>query len=407
MYKLEMLTPTRDVLRLLAGRLTVDSAKQNDWLKRGRKPIEDMFSGGPDEVREAYFPSTDATPEVVRTAAYRVEARRSLLRAADELAILLLVIWGLGAVVTVLIMGLWWGITVAAAGAALTAWVRHRGAREASKAVPWRQGLEPLAWALYIPVQMAQQVLAVMEELKEAGDATIASQWKALEAEVKRGPDGAALPGQDAKILAMTMLLTVHIPKLLLSMDTSRYLAETLSRRAPAAAELIRGELRHQVGGRGDWKATRARGALAETLAARAYNYLMSESVHFATLPRPRTEVPDMDVPLSTLAQDPSVQDLAKRSGELLAAAQDAAQGRWPAEAATQWERPKIYMWALTGRLIGGALTGIGLILSFRPALQQLGHTLIVIGATLIPGTLGSLVKEAAALRAPPSAAST
>ena len=47
----------------------------------------------------------------------------------------------------------------------------------------------------------------------------------------------------------------------------------------------------------------------------------------------------------------------------------------------------------------------MGLLLSFGDTTQTLGHTLIVVGGTLIPGVAGAAIKGAAVLRAPPPAA--
>src|SRR5439155_6144761 len=113
-----------------------------------------------------------------------------------------------------------------------------------------------------------------------------------------------------------------------------------------------------QVGGRENWVGE-ARRSVADALAARAYNYLMSESASFATLPRP--SVPDRNVPLSTFAHDPAFQALVTESEKLLAVAQKAAQGHWPVEASTEWELPTSRAFAIAGTIIGIALAGTGL----------------------------------------------
>jgi hypothetical protein len=143
---------------------------------------------------------------------------------------------------------------------------------------------------------------------------------------------------------------------------------------------------------------------MAEAFARRAYNYLVSESAGFAMLPRPQTGIPEEDMSLRTFAQDRSIQLLVTRSESLIEAAEKAAQGYRPAGQSAEWERPTTRVWVITGILSGVALAGVGLILTARPTTQATGHTLIAIGATLIPGTAGKLVKESAALRAPPAA---
>ena len=415
MFKLAMRPPTRDVLRLLAGRLTAKEAeaKQAEWLDRGRKPYEALFDHKEDPateldrrqselIRGQLFPTTDTTPEAVREAAYRVEMRRSLLQATDDLASLLLGSMGLAAGVIAWYMGLGWGVAVAVAGVALAAWVRRQGIRQASKVVPWRQGVEPLAWSLYYPTQMAQKVLAANEELL-AEDITIKSKHEALQAPIERGPDNKAPPDQYDKVLTYDHEMMGQLPQRLSSVDSSRYLARYLSDRAAAAAELIRREILSQVdgGGRRNWARSRARGSMAEAFARRAYNYLMSESAGFAMLPRPQTGLPEEGVTLRTFTQDQSIQLLVARSESLIAAAEKAAQGYWPAEPSAEWERPPSRVWVISSMLIGAALAGTGLLLTFRPTTQATGVTLIAIGATLIPGTAGKLAKESAALRAP------
>jgi hypothetical protein len=348
-------------LRLLTGRLTAKDAeaKQTEWLDLGRKPYEALFDHKEDPateldrkeselirrqselIREQLFPTTDTTPEAVREAAYRVEMRRSLLQATDNLAITLLAaaIFAAGAIAWY--TGQWWSVALAVAGVILAAWVRRQGTRQAIKVVPWRQGLEPLAWALYYPAQMAQKVLAANEELL-AEDITIKSKNEALQATIERGPDDRVPPDQYDKLLAYDHEMKGQLPQRLSSVDSSRYLARYLSDRAAATAELIRREILSQVdgGGRRNWARSRARGSMAEAFAKRAYNYLMSESAGFAMLPRPQTGLPEEGITLRTFTQDQSIQLLVARSESLIAAAEKAAQGYWPAEPSAEWERP-------------------------------------------------------------------
>lgn len=222
-----MQTPARDVLRLLAGRLTVDEAKQRDWLNRGRKPLEDRLAKfrGQRSSLEDIFATTDTTPDAVRAAAYRVEARRSLLRALDNFLVLLLLIAGVGAGAVAYVLGLWWGVGVAGAALGTIVSVGRLGVGRAIEAVPWGQGLEPLAWALYYPAQVAQDVLDANEELRAAPNKSLLCTWQEMLAEIERGPDGEALPGQETKIEEAVAFQMVKFPQLVESMDSSRDLA--------------------------------------------------------------------------------------------------------------------------------------------------------------------------------------
>ena len=209
MYKLEMQTPTGDVLRLLMGRLSTDEDRLADWLHRGREPFENLVSKfyGSDSrrdeaMREWLFPATDPTPVAIRTAAYQVEARRSLLRAIDELAGLVLVFALVLAALGGFGIGLWAGIVFAVLGLALAGWIRIVGLTRAKNVLPFGQRLEPLAWALYYPAQIAQEILDVQSDLEAADYETFGSRLKALTDSIRWGPDDTALPGQERQVEA-------------------------------------------------------------------------------------------------------------------------------------------------------------------------------------------------------------
>jgi len=388
------------LLLVLAGRLAkVDEAKQEDWLARGRKRFEEVDTTDVSPaVRESILPTTDPTPPTIAEAARRVEARRSLLAAVNRCVEDIFLAGVFVTAVVAATIGLTAGVVVAVAVIALVVAVRRRGTSRAVEAVPFRQGLEPLGWALYYPAQIAQRVIAVETELEAAGDVTFVGQYEELEDQVDRAADGAPLPGQEAKLDAIAEHLIVRGPSIVSSVDASRSLASLLSNRALVASDLIRTDLQRQLGDGGSlWTFTRS-GSVADTLAARAYGVLMDQSLRFATLPRP--EEPTFDRSLAGMAQDPAFGALVTASQDLLALGGRAARGHWPAPPPTQWDLPTSRRWAIASSLTGVALVIGGLVLTTQNGSDNLAHTLIGVGVVLIPGTAGRVVKEAVSQRA-------
>lgn len=399
LHLLAMRTPRRDVLRILSGRLTtVGERELSDWRARGREPYAKALDVA---ARERLLPATDPSPPGIAEMARRVEARRSLLGALNGLVEALLVIGVLGTAAAAILLGAVAGVAVAIAAVALATGIRYRGVRRALDAVPLRHGLEPLAWALYYPLQVAQRVIAVKPELEAAGDVTLSAQAVELEERIERAQDDEPLPGQEARLDALLDHLLVHAPDILSSVDASRHLARLLSDRAPIATDLIRSELQRQVGRAPNPRLSNGSGLVADAIATAAYSTLMHESLRFATLPRPEEPMPD--TPLATMARDPAFVALVAASHELLAEGARVARGEWPAPPPMLWDPPTSRRWAIVSSLTGVALVVGGLVLATRKEHEDLAHTLIGVGVVLIPGTAGRVLKEALPDPAPPA----
>src|SRR3954469_10279160 len=101
-------------------------------MRRGRAPFDQVLRKKmrkdplPPGVRRhmpALLSEDDTTPAAVRAAAYRVEARRSLLAALVDVTVgLLFVVIAVAGVVAGL-LHLGWGLAVAVAGAAVAVWL--------------------------------------------------------------------------------------------------------------------------------------------------------------------------------------------------------------------------------------------------------------------------------------------
>lgn len=151
------------MVRLLAGRPVVDDGLQAEWLRRGRaflQAFRDLESSSPyagmkmpDKpwVRSnvSGLDIEGTTPASIRESAYRVEARRCILRslaAWSKAGVFAVALTGLATSAT---SSLWMGGTITIAGFVAVGLVHAWGLRMSRRAVPLHQGLEPLVWALY------------------------------------------------------------------------------------------------------------------------------------------------------------------------------------------------------------------------------------------------------------------
>lgn len=411
MFVLAMKAPRRDVLRLLLGTLEYTPERQSEWLNRGQQPyrrlLEDGGSKRPQAVQASHefelFPHEDPTAGLVRDAAYAVEGRRSLLSTLDELVLEAAVVAVVAAGAAGLAFGVLWGVLLAFVAVAVVAAARRRGTVRAAELVVWRQILEPVAWALYYPAQLAQRVLAAEEYSKNAGQQSMRDLWDEAESHIARDPTGHALPGHDEALADAHYLSATVLPRILGTLDSSRLLAAGLAARVEVASELVGGECARTLIG-----ATRPRGAYARTthavseqLATRAYSHLMGQIEGFMTLPRP-PEGTGFDTPLRRRSEEPTFQALHASSVRLLETAEAAAVGQWP-EPASEWSRPTSRRAQLLMGAFGVLVASVGLILQFVPEYARLGDALIPIGAALAPGTLGKVLKESKALHAKPA----
>jgi hypothetical protein len=372
-----------------------------EWLERGRKFEQEMASKLRNDIRQTLddpnarspladflFVDVDPVPDNVRAAAYRVEARRSLIIAVNEFAVAILFILGLAAMVLAVFVSVWFALAVAAIASGAAAWVYWRGSNQAETVVEWHQSTEPLVWALYYPVQFAQRTLAAIDELKARGSEKLSERALYLQSLIEREDSvGRVLPGQAEKFYAFMEEMQVRIPEVLISLQNSWFYAQTLAARAQVVATLVYEDTiqRMRIKGGADDPPR----ALAQRRAKRAYSWLLSAAERSASLPRLHLE----DVSAAEVLANPSVKALGREANRVLQEAASIAQGQWP-ELVEGWELPRRRAAAWTS-----AIGAILLAASFLPSVESYSGLMQAASVVLLPGQAGKFAEKLTALR--------
>jgi hypothetical protein len=149
----------RDVASLLMGGLEIDDDVTARWLRKGRARLDKLTAPLLAETRESFHASADPVPVGIRTATYRVEARREILRAANEVVIYtLLIAAAVGVAVAVTRNTWWWCLVIGSGGLAVAALVQRRGSKLAAQSAPLEDSLDTIAWAYYYPIQRSHRL---------------------------------------------------------------------------------------------------------------------------------------------------------------------------------------------------------------------------------------------------------
>lgn len=406
MFYLIMKPRPGDVLRLLAGRLYVDDELRADWLRRGREvlqPAIDRQSSGAFEglatgipVKLRLFDVDDQTPVEIRERAYRVEARRCLLSSLNDWSMTVLAAVIIASLCTTFVSGLLWGAALAAAGLSVVGLMHARGVRMSRQAVELRQGLEPLVWALYYPVQLAERVLVIDEHLRNSNEPPLSVQIEEVQSTIRRAEDGHALPGQDEQVRKAALFLYRVVPSVFGTVDVGRSMASLILQSAEAARELVALEYKASLNPRGSRQVARAADVIAAGFARRAYNFLMDEANNLAGVPRPRPGEADLALPLHQLVELPTFKEMVKESRTLLVTAERLAGGIQPT-AINEWSPsagPGASRWMAVAffAAVGGFL--------YFQGLTDYAQVMINVAALFIPGLVGQVIKESSALAA-------
>jgi hypothetical protein len=391
MNVLVMDTPLFDVARLLIGRLKVDEIRQLKWLERGQPSSGRDERKRPVAFREAdWFSAEDLVSESVRSVAFRVEARRSLTESLTALVVLLLFAGVSVAGFVFLSAGLMWGVATALLAVGVVSVVYRKGTARVQDAVGFRHELEPVAWALYYAVQLAEHAELAAGELRGRGAEPLLQRWVDLMARIERGADGHALPGHKDKVEQAAAEFAVRLPQTVAALDTRHLFSKTVASRGATAAILVRDELRRGLKGSG-------RADLPGRLAKRVYGSLIEMAEGFATLP----PAPRLSEGLTAEAflRSPGVEELRKHAATIPPLATSAVEGSWECFAGPEMELPGSRYGVLS------AWTGAALVVSGAVAktvldegAEQLADAAVVVGSVLLPGLAGRLAEKLPAL---------
>lgn len=392
-FYLVMRTPFGDFIRLLRNQLKLDDEVYERWLIADR---EMRFA----RVRNTQYlkltqSSEDSTPKAIRAAAYKVEARRSILRRRDEIVTALVMIAAVWAGVTAATLNVVVGVLVAIVGTTLAAIVHNFGSRRAIEVTKFHYGTEPLAWALYYVAQDAERLADARETFAKLGDRSLTDVFEKLQDEVEREPDGTPRPGQEKQLEAMKKYFFETMPGLLLSRDSARDVARYIADRATAASVMVRG----------DYVQTLGRGPsgtqIANELSKQAYNYLLLRCSGLATMQRARHDKEIWTDKLDELGAEPQVQGLAAALEALKGEVDDLASGKWPIDVSGSFSVPTGKAASVFTASLGVGVVVVGFVMQNKPEFKTAGEVVIAMGSTLVPGVWGKFAKEASSLRVP------